>query len=341
MQSRFSITQYTFFLAASLAVCCALLASARPAQASAFNYGGQLRTFECAMLMLPSAGEETNLPEDRPGPFVFYILNQRVDIRPAGWRVDNPLAPKTLTTDLVSRYSDYVDPVTHKPLVGAPVTPNMAVYWQVDIDNLTATTIREYDLLVVHTHLLVDLNSAQRALLRQYLDQGGTLLVDDCGVSGGIYGAGYLWRIGPALDFWPTFNSGTDRAEPAPDSASSPIKDNGIRSSPCPTISQVILRSINWATRMWVRTSLRYGRGQPNNTAFPPSPQPAAPDASIFSTVIANSANKDPNGVPYAYIAAGDYGSGHLIVSAADICDDISNPVGGNGYCGNEHSSGA
>ena len=87
-----------YILGIGFAVGIALLIGVRPAQAGAFNYGGQLRVFNCAMLNISSAssgsttpqGQESNAVADRPGPYAFYTLNQRVDLRPGGWSLDNP-----------------------------------------------------------------------------------------------------------------------------------------------------------------------------------------------------------------------------------------------------------
>jgi hypothetical protein len=308
-----------------------LLVSAPHANAGAYTYGTQTRTFNVAKLLVTSgtkngSGGVTNQQDDtgdRPGPFTFYILNNRPDVKPAGWIITNPLAPKVVTTEIAKRY-----PTLN---VGQAITPNMAPFWQLDLsDGLSISSLRQYDLLVVHHHNLVDFNASQRRLLRQYMDQGGTMLFDDCG--GGDYTGsnniayhGFASGYGMLADVQWWNDAGATGFGVVPNTG---------QRHPLITVPYFLSQDeINMLGDKNIGACfMSSGRGQSNKT-LPGTLTP--PDPTMFTTVIGNSAH---NNLPY--IAAGEYGSGHIVISAADVNDDISNPVGADptnaAYCGGD-----
>ncbi|HEX5322602.1 MAG TPA: hypothetical protein VFW40_02370, partial [Capsulimonadaceae bacterium] len=245
--------------------------------------------------------------------YSFYLLNQRADIRPPGWNLDNPLAPKVVTSDIASRYG-----ATGVYQTGQAITPNMAPYWEVDITRANIQSLEQFNLLAIHTHTFIDLTRPERLLLRQYIDQGGTLWIDDCGTLG-TYSEGAVSYNGCSFgndflfdaQFWNAH--GSDGFGTIPN----PTQRHPIITTPY-FLSQDDLNSLG--DKNISNYFITNGRGAPNKAGDTPSGLP--PDPAVFTTVVGNSAD---NKLPC--IAAGDYGSGHIVLSAVDIFDGINNPV--------------
>lgn len=312
--------------------CLAVLSAGVRAWAGAYTYGTQTRVINAAYLVLPSAHEDVI---GVPDPYVFYILNNRNDLRPNNWSLTNPMSPKVVTTALAKRFQSYtVGSVTYPGLtIGEPVTPAMAAFWEIDIGDLSTTNVSQFDVLVIHIDGLtynlssgsftcdtLNLSSYSRRCLRQFLDKGGTLIID--GGSGTAVDSGNsvvsghqgMWAAtGMFADVqWYNGLGKTGIAE---------TQVNGQR-HPLLTVPYYLSQQeINQLGANNVGNYfLASGRGASNQTI--PTTALNPPDESIFETVVGNSAD---GGLPY--IAAGDYGGGHIIVTAANICNDISNPV--------------
>ena len=120
-----------------------------------------------------------------PDPYVFYILNQRSDIKPAGWNIVNPLAPQPSISfphpDTVERALDQRLPrcpsasrANMAPLLGSaarPGRPNLNVLLQFDVLLLNLQN-RSFG---------VRLTSTEAEMLRRFVDGGGQLWVEDSG----------------------------------------------------------------------------------------------------------------------------------------------------------------
>ena len=179
-------------LAIALAFACAIAGAPR-ALAGVYQYQTAVskRPVNCGILLLDSADQSpspTGTTPDLPGPYPFYILNQRSDIEPSGWNIVNPLAPTVVTSDIRARYSsEYV--------LGSQVTPNMAAYWQISLVEVAkdfangTDDLSQFNLLVIHTKNLIGLSRQEREVLRQYVDEGGTLWVEDRNGSGSTMAA--------------------------------------------------------------------------------------------------------------------------------------------------------
>lgn len=290
------MTKYRFGLFLSSIAALAMLTGAR-AVAGAFNYGSQATTINVAYVLVHSDRQEVY---GAPDPFVFYILNNRTDLRPANWTFANPLGPKVVSTEIYNRYQSLT--------IGAPITSNMAPYWQVDLDSLTTSNVTQFNFLIIHmdknaytSSAPLNLSAWERRVLRQFLDMGGTLLID----------GGSSMRSYPGLFTdvqW--FNQGkTGFAE---------TNVNGQRH---PLLSVPYFLSQQEINQLGANNIGNYFMTAGRSSTILASPM-NPPDSTIFQTVVGNSAEL---GMPY--IAAGDYGSGHIIVTAANICSDISNPV--------------
>jgi hypothetical protein len=293
------------------------------ARANAFTYSSNAKKIYAAYVNVTSAdlkksGQRNT--EEHPDPFVFYILNNRTDVLPTGWQFVNPLAPAVVTSAIGNSSSGLYP--TLSSYVGQPVTPNMACYWQVDINQLSLDNINNFDFLVIHCDGIINLNPTQRAIFRQFLERGGTLFLDapsiqtsyevpypsvsgypQVGYSGMSSGSGLIFDVQ-----WCN-NKGATGYPTLPD---------GVINSLLTAPYNLTLQEINTLGENNVGGYYMTNARAASNTS---SSSAANPDSSIFSTVLLNSGNSKP------YISAGTYGGGHIIVSAANICGAISQPV--------------
>jgi hypothetical protein len=295
-------------IAACLWVLVGLGVSSDPADSAAFNYNtsAQLHTINVGMLLLDSDNQTGPAGGDHAGWYSFYILNQRDDIRPPGWSLDNPLAPKVVTADMINRYN-----AAGQYTVGEAVTQNMAPYWEVDISRVNINSLKQFNVLVIHCHNngpnangSIDLTQQERLLLRQYIDQGGTLIVEDS--AGAKIGPDFLFDV----QFW---SNGANGFAVVPN----PAQRHPIITTPY-FLSQDDLNGLG--DKEVGNYFMTAGRGPGPMGTTQPSP-------TVLTEVVGNSSHKDVNGEPFPYIAAGDYGSGHIVMSSADVFDAINNPI--------------
>ncbi|MDH7602659.1 MAG: DUF4159 domain-containing protein, partial [Armatimonadota bacterium] len=155
-----------------------LAGSICPADAQAFQYAGKRRKINCGVVWLSvdpndrskvpnnqsvGAGMDANgFPINGGGVGdIFYLLDMRTDLKPAGWSFDNPLAPGGPATGLSK-----ADPV----------------YWQVDLS--ADPDLSRMHVLYLPAHGTVKLTPQQREALRKFVDGGGVLWIDNEGVGG-------------------------------------------------------------------------------------------------------------------------------------------------------------
>jgi hypothetical protein len=168
---RFRLTKInTLATAAAFALCVAFLPHS--AQANSTNYALP-RVINVAMLRIRSAGQSGASPSGALlAPYIFDILNNRPDVKPSLWKLVNPLAPTTVDSETNSRYNNIYTP-------DQQVTPNMAPYWEVDLNKIgSASQLAQFNLLVICTDGDIEMSITERRILRQYVDQGGTLWID-------------------------------------------------------------------------------------------------------------------------------------------------------------------
>jgi len=131
------------------------------------------RIINVGILRIPSAGQSGPSPTGvLVAPYIFDILNHRPDVKPPLWDLVNPLAPPVVSAEISSRFGG-VYPLNEQ------VTPNMAPYWEVDLSKITsASQLQQFNLLVIAPYGDIKFTILERQILRQYVDQGGTLWID-------------------------------------------------------------------------------------------------------------------------------------------------------------------
>src|SRR5579871_6987747 len=84
----------------------------RPSKADTHSYASQRRQVKACVLVSNAAsktvvigGQNVIIPENDV-PYVFYMMDSRNDFKPAGWEFMNPLAPATISPDMVQRWQN-------------------------------------------------------------------------------------------------------------------------------------------------------------------------------------------------------------------------------------------
>src|ERR1051326_7179017 len=114
----------------------------KPTKADTHSYASQRRQIKACLLVSNAAskvvvigGQNVIIPENDV-PYVFYMMDRRTDFKPAGWEFVNPLAPATISPDMVQRWTNRDtggnDATLAGPLfkIGAPLTKNIGAYWE-------------------------------------------------------------------------------------------------------------------------------------------------------------------------------------------------------------------
>ena len=119
-----------------------------PARAGSYTYNSDERTINAGILILQTQPTAPQPALDLPNydPYPFYVLNQRADIKPAGWSIVNPMAPKIVDANIIARWDAAASTIPgqslrhyggqgHAYTIGLPVTQNMgAVLGDVRLD---------------------------------------------------------------------------------------------------------------------------------------------------------------------------------------------------------------
>jgi hypothetical protein len=179
----------TLTAAGMAALLLAVLAPARPAHArqDATTYSARQRVLNVGVLLLDSTMDangdglisdaERAIGPENSAPYIFHIAGARSDLKPLDWEFVNPLAPKTVTTDVKARW-DVRDPRSPYQ-AGQAVTKNMAAYWEVFLSRASPEDLLQFDLLYITGHRDVRFSAPEREKLRKLVDAGGVVWIED------------------------------------------------------------------------------------------------------------------------------------------------------------------
>jgi len=109
-------------------------------------------------------------------PNLFWILDNDASTKPAGWSFVNPLGRTTLSASDAARWS-LIDPAT--PVAGTQMAKNNAPYWEVPLSSVSDEALSQFDILVMSPRQGYAISGRERERLRNYIDQGGTLWIDN------------------------------------------------------------------------------------------------------------------------------------------------------------------
>ena len=308
-------------LAATL-IAAVVFFAARPARAEVTTYSTSKRTYKVGILLIDSStvpGQEGRGPEN-PDPFVFYIADQRSDIKPQGWDLVNPLAPATVTADIFNRWSKPGsnpnvgrDP-SHPYQIGQTVTKDMAAYWEVSLSKATEEELEQYDLLFITNHRTWSMTAPEREKLRKVVDAGAVVWIEDCGgMRIGTNGPFFLNQV-------QFTGSATGNGIGGPD----------IRQPGHPILNSPYTLSFTEIANLGDKNYGNfYHATQDPNSINTSNILPTAPNPETLVNVVGNTNTKDANGVGLPYISAGVYGSGAVVVTSSDSGCDINDYVNG------------
>jgi hypothetical protein len=176
-----------------------------PSQNNVSNYSGQRRQVKACVLVSDAAFKlngTARVPQNVT-PYVFQIMDQRSE-KPAGWEFVNPLASSNITGDMIKRWgtdrpasNTTTDPTFDTSIfrTGAPLLKSMGPYWEVNLDKVSSDDLQQFDIALIVfrgngiSSFVGGTNSVaftpdEREKLRRFVDAGGNLWLDD----GGNYG---------------------------------------------------------------------------------------------------------------------------------------------------------
>src|SRR5437016_1217773 len=142
MTRRFSwnIIGWAAALSSATALGTLLCAPQTAARADVASYAFERRQIKACVLVSNAASGTLNcngsnvVVKENAVPYVWYVMDRRMDLKPGGWEFLNPMAPSNITGDIVNRWtcraSASSDPTLANPLfkIGAPLTKNMGAY---------------------------------------------------------------------------------------------------------------------------------------------------------------------------------------------------------------------
>ncbi len=294
--------------AAALAVAAVCLPAV--SRAATYSYGSSSRTVNAGVVFLGRASTplvplNNNPYAFDPAPYLFHTLNLRPDIKPFGWNIINPLAPRTVTQAIGTRWPGYTNGTQ---VVAPPVTPNMAAYWEVPLDDTSANQLRRYDVLFLPLEAGKTMTPLENEKLRRFVDNGGALFIE--------YYNGTANSPQPPLNFFAALNTG-----PTPGILDLPVVNS-----------------------LYLRTPLLqepYAFDRPDFGTLGVGPN-LTPNS--LTPVLPNYWGQALTGPNSTAIYAGQYGAGVLVASGLGIAakisnpDNISNPVLANPYYSPEPS---
>lgn len=276
----------------------------RPAHAAAVTYDSSAkRTVNAGIILLRSTDEGNGRGPGNKDPYLFHILNQRLDIRPFGWTITNPLAPASVTQEIASRWNARSGAGGPQYGVGQTVTPGMAAYWEVDLRRTTSDDLGQLDVLFlpIDQGRTASFSVADSQKLLQFVDGGGTLVIEY---------EGYNTSAAPPIDqtahlFFPLQFSGTT--------------PGGGRYAVLPTGRQPLI-----TTPYFLSEAELNGLGDKrigDYYAYDGTSTSSPPGPTLLGTVIGNSGNQMP------VVAAGQLGAGEIIVSTLGFANAINERV--------------
>ena len=289
-----------------------LIASRTPGRADATSYSSERRQIKACVLVSSAAsilvgGSQV---KENSVPHVFYVMDRRQDLKPAGWEFVNPLASSTITGDIVNRWNkrDNTDPSLANPAfaIGAPLTKNIGAYWEVDLDGIAADDLRQFDIVLIAVHNnSVAFNADQREKIRKYVDGGGTIWLENEGGADINKIAPFLLDVG--------FSGAYGAGQPQVTTTHHPL--------------------VNFPFGLTSQEIQYLGAGE------------VGTHRPHYNNWIGGTTNVNPSaivpivtksGLPL--VSAGDYGAGHIVISSTGIATGINSYVGGAlaaGFAGN------
>lgn len=267
------------------------------AEAISLTYADQRKPIKAGVLVL-DADAQVNIPA---AFYTFYIMGWRQDVKPAGWDFYNPIAPTNVTSQIKdSRWAQQYKSNPSVPL-GAPVTKNMACYWEVVLPNATSDDIAQFDVLLLPGYGVMKFSPGDKEKLRRFVDNGGVLWIEN-------------WGSAQFDLTQPFFISG--------------LGFSGLASRPISVAPAAMAHSlVNRPFTLSASDILKIGRGATGQVGL--NSFSGNEPSYYFATILL------AEGKPVVSVA--QYGSGHIVIVGHSVSQAISLPVGAvqaGAFCG-------
>ncbi len=289
----------TLRYAAAVILC--MVITARAVDAVSFTYGAQIKKIKAGVLLYSTYIDPD--PDKRPLPYVFQIMDQRTDLKPAGWEFYNPYASSHVTKDIADRWVDSSSGKS-RYIMGTSIDKTKGCYWEVPISSMQPEEIANYDVLFLSGYDTMIFTARDREKLRKFVDNGGVLWV--CWETSG----------GGQTAFDDTFFTSLGGSDLGFNNTNNP---NAQAVVPMQTAAHALLNRPFYLSHADVQNLGGYGPpGSLNreNIVFGGSA------SNIFvPLVLRDTLNQ-------VTIAAAQYGSGYIIVTADNVGQAITDPVG-------------
>ncbi|MBV9850322.1 MAG: PQQ-binding-like beta-propeller repeat protein [Armatimonadetes bacterium] len=324
----------------------AALLPAPSARAAAYTYSTRQRTINAGILIVDDRGATSPYPissgmgegnpsptpaqiaqgASNPDPYVFYVFNNRYDIKPLGWNLVNPLAPTTVTGDILARWDARTANGPNTPNGGTTflgyngghayqlnqrITPNMAPYWEVPFSKHRGLDdLLQFDILLINIPpgKTLALRNDEAQQLRRFVDNGGQLWIE--GNGGTIANDQNISPYGPMFfDMQFNYAAGTGQGILPPSTVFGTVLRHPIVDTPYLLSDD----EINGLGETHIKNTIVASTGPPN-----------AADPTFLSTVVGNA-----NAGNAAVIAAGQFGAGQVIITTTGTAAAINDSVGG------------
>ncbi len=190
----------SFILLAAIGAAAVTGLSSQNALASNITFSSSTRTINaCVLVSSASEADNNNViyPVD-PAPYLFYAVSNFKGYTPAGWNIQNPLAPPVINAAIYQSWKQRTngtnDPAFNAGTpqyaqfqIGQPVDKSMGAYWEENLDTMSQADLDRYNIVymplsgqryVGTTAVGLLFSESEKEKLRQYVDQGGTLILE-------------------------------------------------------------------------------------------------------------------------------------------------------------------
>lgn len=269
--------------------------------AASFTYSNQAKRIKAGVLLTPGYNVD---PDQRPAPYVFYVMDQRQDLKPSGWEFYNPFASSHVTSDIQARWST-------KYSAGLIMDKSMGGYWEVSLGEISPEDLAQYDVLYLSGFGSLSWNQREREKLRKFVDNGGVLWID-CQTIGSPLSAQTV-LAGPQFIPDVQFSSGGSGM--------------GVYAD-VPMVARAHALLNRPFTLTATDINLLGGLGDQSLLGKEYNLLTSGSEASnVFMPIILRGGNQ--------IVSAAQYGSGYVVVTACGVGQAITDPVGqANGKCG-------
>lgn len=306
---------------------------------------GKLRRLKACVGIIPTLGEPVPpVPPANPfapgvpdpdaisrqrspnaNPYLFYVLDQRKDLKPDGWEFYNPAAAPFPTAAQVTRWNSAAAPWPPSApglTTSTPLKSDMAAYWELAISQANYDRLAQMDVIYIpiarndgSNPVPTFFTEEQRRVLARLADSGVTIWVDwalDTPTVSGALGG----NENPGSPLTRTKNAFFTNADFAQAAGTAGAAAGH------PLLTQPFNLSAEYT---------RLGKAQGAMGATPPSTNRVVETRALDMQPTMNLAAVVPTSAgpatDRAYIAAGRYGAGYVVITAGNTGAAVSGPA--------------